>query len=538
MALRPLAAAAPLVVAAALAAPAAATTYCVHQDGACPAGTVDKGDGLQSALAAASAAPDPDVVTVGPGTYVGSFTYASAFPLDIVGAGPGLTTLTAHAGPAGHILASGRATVSGLRLHLPASEYWAALVANGDVSGVRIDGEPPSGDARTGVLLSPRGSLTASAIALGLTNDVGVTSFAAAAQTPRITDSSIVARHGVMGYPAASGKTVVSRATIASTIPVSATNSRVDVDNTLVRSPSLVAGLAATCGSAAGSPSYVKADHVTIIGGSEGGTALASECDQVGRSATVSVTNSILASVSQAFLRDAVAGASANVQATWTSHGPGATQIGPGVLLVKDNITDKAGLEGFAADGQRLAPSSPLIDAGAPGLPVQALDRDGLPRLFGARQDLGAYEFDPSSVPPADATPPATGAGGGEAGADGAGGRSPLAEAAGAVSDAALLAELRRTITRRPGWRGARYRHRGLVPGVLAIRWVARGRVVAKGRVRQVAPGVKRLRVKRTRAGRRLLGRGRRLRLVVRGSFAPTGRRTLRARRRAVLRRG
>ena len=84
MPLRLLLLAAPLLAAAALAAPAGATTYCVHaQPTACPPAEVNKSSNLQGALNAAGAANDHDVVNVGLGIYVGPFTYTSNFPVDM-----------------------------------------------------------------------------------------------------------------------------------------------------------------------------------------------------------------------------------------------------------------------------------------------------------------------------------------------------------------------------------------------------------------------------------------------------------------------
>jgi len=50
------------------------------------------------------------------------------------------------------------------------------------------------------------------------------------------------------------------------------------------------------------------------------------------------------------------------------------------------------GFENPAADDFRLRADAALIDLGVSGLPLPALDLSGLPRLHGARYDIGAYE--------------------------------------------------------------------------------------------------------------------------------------------------
>jgi hypothetical protein len=104
------------------------------------------------------------------------------------------------------------------------------------------------------------------------------------------------------------------------------------------------------------------------------------------------------------------------------------------------------------------------------------------------------------------------------------------------VTDAALLAGLRRTLANR---HGRRYSHRFLAPGTLRIRWVARRRTIASLRIVRPQAGTAALRVRPTRFGKRLLARGHgRLRVSVRGSFARAGHPALRATRRALVRRG
>src|SRR6476469_3237265 len=81
----------------AIAGPAVADTYCVHQPGSsCPGGSVDSGADLQGALTAAAGTAAADTIDIGSGTYTraGGFTYDSANAVDVIGAGRTLTTIT------------------------------------------------------------------------------------------------------------------------------------------------------------------------------------------------------------------------------------------------------------------------------------------------------------------------------------------------------------------------------------------------------------------------------------------------------------
>ena len=84
----------------ALAAPAFADTYCVHQSGSCPGGSIDSGADLQGALDGAAATSAADTIDIGPGTYtkVGGYTHDSAHAVDVIGAGRMQTTIIGDSG--------------------------------------------------------------------------------------------------------------------------------------------------------------------------------------------------------------------------------------------------------------------------------------------------------------------------------------------------------------------------------------------------------------------------------------------------------
>ena len=73
------------------------------------------------------------------------------------------------------------------------------------------------------------------------------------------------------------------------------------------------------------------------------------------------------------------------------------------------------------------------------------------------------------------------------------------------------------------------------MPGKLSIRWRIGKRVVARGSLSRTTTGAAALRMRVTRRGERVLRRGARNKLAVRGRFTPAGRRAIRAKRKLVL---
>ena len=519
---------APVLAAAAFAAPASANVYCVHTSGTCEPGTVDRGADLALALDDAEASLEGDVIRVGPGQYSGAFTYSGAGALQIVGAGRGLTTLAGPAGPADVVLRSGRADVSHLRVLLPATPDWVGVLASGDavISDVAIDGAPGASD-RLGAALHRDASLVGSTVSLGA-DEVGVETHSDG-ETPSIVDSTIEAATGIQALPENGGRTIVRRSTVDGFVPLLAQGTEMEADNVVaLAGAGAAAAVVAECGQG---PVHFTGDHLTIDGrGANAGVLALCEVDN--QASTVALANSIVTGATHGFDRHGGKGRTANVSFRFSDvrNVAGSPEIGAGDLFLIDLLDVDPG---FAADGIRLAPGSPLVDAGDPAAPEQALDRDRHPRLVGPRRDIGAFELQPAEdepqrIPVQEWNKP------------GEPEHPPFVVPSGEpsiVSDAALLAELRRTIARRPGRAGrTRYAHRFLVPGTLVLRWTKGRSVIARAKVVRSAPGRVVFRVKPTAKGRRLLRRGARVRLAVRAAFAPNGRATLKASRRATLR--
>ena len=102
----------------------------------------------------------------------------------------------------------------------------------------------------------------------------------------------------------------------------------------------------------------------------------------------------------------------------------------------------------------------------------------------------------------------------------GTGGGTPFDVAAEAARARAVVARLRRTKLARKGYSRPFTSDRA---GTAVEELLVRGKVVARGSVAFRAAGVLRLRVKPTRAARKALRRGKRVRVTIRTAFQPAG---------------
>ncbi|HEV2814223.1 MAG TPA: hypothetical protein VGW10_13295, partial [Solirubrobacteraceae bacterium] len=405
---RLLSAAAPLVVAAALAAPAAAATFCVHQGTGCPAGAVDEGADLQEALDDAAAAAGPDQVTIGSGTYTGPFDYTHPSPVSIVGAGAGATTLDAADDAASHdrVLAAGGADVSRLTVRIPVIQGWAGI-AVGESAVVRDVAvaakvlDPLSDDAVAGVILDGDAGLRSSAVDVA-----GGTAVALRGGEHSVMDSTLSGGAALLATPSAPVASVVRRSSLTGARPVVVQDAELVIENSVLRATGADSrGLTARCGLGP-TASVITADHVTLLGPGNGMGILA-HCVSAGETTLLTVTNSIVRGFAQAFTREAKNGGTAVVEAAYSDleNVAASTQLGPDPAALS-SVVDVDPL--LAADGYRLRTGSPLIDAGAPGPAAQIIDFGHGARRFGAAQDIGADEYDPANPPPdpAPGTPP------------------------------------------------------------------------------------------------------------------------------------
>jgi hypothetical protein len=418
-----LAVTAAVAVGAAGAASASAETICFP---AMVAGCTTSSNNLEQALSIAqnNPGPGPDTVQIAAGTYsTNPGCGLSYFPADpnhattIVGAGVGRTTLTCGANDDtnGVITLTGPATLTGVTVNIPAGDSGFGVHLNNGAVADRIEvTADPTSTGDTGV--SAFGSTLKNSTVTVPTGDdnnavndfngstVDGVQMVAGGQAVQIDGGGTLA-HSYLTAP--TGVTVDSPGAIVydSLIDITKNGSLPQV------------GLQVDNGNPFTGPLGLSARNVTIVGGGAGAIGADDEAAFSGQTATLTLQDSIISGPATALQRNAVAGATANLNTSYDDYAAGAyTGTGSG-------STAQSGPP-LAADpmfvnpsdrNYRLSQNSPLIDAGTPG-PLQpgepATDLDGAPRLLNgqaslvksqamcvARRDIGAYEVSPSFVP-------------------------------------------------------------------------------------------------------------------------------------------
>jgi hypothetical protein len=496
------------VLASAASAPAA--TYCVHVAGSCAAGAIDAGADLQAGITMAQAANGPDVLTIGPGTYtapLNGFVVNGADALQIVGSGDA-TVLDGTTSP---IIALGGHDLSSVAVQVPATPATTGVTSlvSGTIDHVTITGGAGNSqgiNAGGGVTVRDS-AITMSGIAIGvMVSDVNGAS-------PTVRDTSITAYYGVSAFGITAGPTVrMTGLDIHASIALNAFHAAVVFDNSIVHHLGGQAAIMSQCG-AQGSAS-VTADHLTILGDGVS-TALYAWCGVNGFVGDLAMTNSTVRDFSHLSDRTGTAGGSATIALAYSDAVPSAlADSGAGAVTFGAGMIAPA-VPGFVSLADpHLTATSPLVDAGAPGAAAQATDKDGLTRVSGSRQDIGALELQQPD-PPAPAKPkPAVPV---DAGADPAAapqaslppapapaGPAPLAPA----TPDALRAALRDAI--RSGHGTTLLALRWLAPGTARFTWRVGHRVVGSVTVRRrtlAAPATGALRVhlrRRLAAGQRV----------------------------------
>lgn len=401
---RPLAALSGLAVAAVLAlTPAAASasgsqTFCVHQAGTCPAGSIDEGADLQAALTAAGnvsvSSADPNVVSIGPGTFsLGSqgARYLSANPVRVQGAGAGQTTLVgAPSSSPGYVLEAGGSgppadvTVSQLAITVETSSQIGLLLSG--ATGDHVAVTSSAGDV-TGVSLRS-GMLTHSTISLASPTGVGVLTAQASPYSSEIDDTTIAAGSAGVDVTAA---TTVHRVAATADTPVLVSSGPLYIDDSLLHARSI--GIQVADGS---SESSVNALNDTIVG--DAGAAAGGWVSSFGSGADLQIVNSIVRGFSAAVLTQRSGSGSATVEA-YDDDFATATQ-GTGITTSSVTAADPQFVDPVHGD-YRLSCGSPLIDSSSVtdlGSASSTTDLDRNPRVVttttaATPTDLGAYEY-------------------------------------------------------------------------------------------------------------------------------------------------
>jgi PKD domain len=398
------------------AARAAAASYCVHQVSfLCPPGSIDEGADLQSALSAAEGNPShafsPNVITIGPGAYrpssAGSgFTASSSssYPLEIIGAGVGQTTLTADSGaPAVLTLNwtadSGSVLVSALSV--TSNSPFAVKITGGVADHVEVTANPPGAD---GVWLV--GSTLTNSTVLqpgGSGNDIFTTG--GTNSDPNEVDD-VTAQEGGGGVEA-DGPTTIHRARLIVTgNALNVQSAPVYIDD------SLLEGTDGIVASDDPSGASVNALNDTLIGRGIPNQGVWANSNNMG-GVDIQIINSIVRFFDTPFLQTGTGGL---IVADHVNYS------GTSTITVSNPVAGDPTFVNLGAGDFHLAANSPLIDASSMqnvGSISSTIDLDGNARVVPVMSastpvDIGAFEYQhraPTAVASATPSSATTGSG-------------------------------------------------------------------------------------------------------------------------------
>jgi PKD domain-containing protein len=366
---------------------------------------------LATALAAAAGnGAERDQILLGEYTDTTPATNSSGSPVDIIGVGD-KTILQGGGGDSTRLtLNEPTSSVSHLQVRINADSS-TGIKAAGHVHDVSVTADAPAVQHLVGVLLFGSGSLEAAGVFMPKTagsDSTGVRIEAPPAGSKTITDVTVEGEDGIVSSGGgASSTTVVRDAFVRGVRGISANNSQVSVDNALVEVVPGVGGVGLTSFDLSDSAS-LRARHVTVVkpGDSSSGDGITSSDQDSGPlTSTLEVSNSVIAG----FLHDVRREAGSDLTINWSRLATtGSVQpSGANNTSAQPNFLDPDNRD------YRLAAGSPLIDAGDPaGLaadePTTDLNRS--PRVVNgdgdctARQDMGAFEFQPGQRVPINAT--------------------------------------------------------------------------------------------------------------------------------------
>jgi hypothetical protein len=380
------------LIALAIFAPAAkANLYCVNT-ASCVGGMVETD--FQQALNDAQVHAGSDSVQVGPGTFDSSFgfSYSGSDPVEIFGAGTGVTTVSDSGAADGtdalHITGSTASTVSGLTLVGYAGGYGSALDTVGSASDISAT-SPTIGNV-TGITAGPATVLSHVTVSVPLGGGSATNEGVLTSPGTVVQDSTIQGREAVVDEGTGAAVTL-RRLTISADFDgVEADGgANMSVQDALILNSGSSVGLDAIHSSA-----QIAAENVTLVGpGTPGSIAIAP-----GDTGSISFRNSIAVGYGHTFDTDA----SSSISTDYSDYA--GTRNGTGTITEAHQLNVDPGFVNAASGNYRLATGSPLINAGDPAGPsvgASLTDLAGNPRVQFGRLDVGAYELQPIPPPPA-----------------------------------------------------------------------------------------------------------------------------------------
>jgi PKD domain len=366
---------------------------------------------LASALAAAGGnGAERDQILLGAYTDTTPATNSAGSPVDIIGLGDATILQGGGGGSTRLKLNEPTSSVSHLQVRLNANSS-TGIQATGHVHDVSVTADQTATHTLVGVLLFGSGSLEAAGVFMPTTagsDSTGVRIEAPPAGTKTINNVTVEGEDGILSASGGTtGPTVVRDAFVRAVSGISANNSQVSVDNSLVEVVPGAGGSGLTSFDFSESAS-LRARHVTVVkpGDSSSGYGITSSDQDSGPlTSTVEVSNSLIAGFLQDVRLDPGSGLTINWSRFATTGSP--QPSGANNTSAEPNFLDPDNRD------YRLAAGSPLIDAGDPaGLaadePTTDLSRS--PRVVNgdggctARQDMGAFEFQPGQRAPINVT--------------------------------------------------------------------------------------------------------------------------------------
>lgn len=399
---------------------AATNVICVGS----PAGVVCNANAasISAAVTLANGNAVDDTIRVGPGTYTdGPYQLGSgARFVDLIGSGDGVTTITLAPGAIQDYVRteSGRVSDLSIDLNPTTSAGDKALVAYDGAVVERVTVNASSATSVSAVTLAD-----ASMAGSNVFGNLGDPNSRAVYSDGDASISNSILESGYQGFYASSSPGEVetlSRVTVrAGGQAVSVDGGTININNALIDLGTADAvGLAAVNPNPGTTQKTISANHVTIVGGGPNsvGVLAQSSAATAKQTSIVNLANSIVrgpdTDIRVAAGNNGSQGGNsvATVNATYSDWATqevmpaanGSTVLSAPVSNVS-NIDPQ--FENAAAKDFRLKPSSPLVDAGNPGVFGPILDLAGSPRAVDGDgdgstvRDMGAYELQDTIAP-------------------------------------------------------------------------------------------------------------------------------------------
>lgn len=395
------------LLALALPAAAGAADYCVAPNDDCGGTNVGT---FEEALDLAQDDANLDRIFLGGALYKSTQNPGFAYgrkdaPVEIIGAGRGRTILTTTASNSWGLLVVGGpgSSVRDLRIRIPqqAKDLFWGLQTTAHVKRVDIVEDPTQlqANTRAGVTLYENGTFEDSTAKL----DGPGPTYGMVLGSGTVRGSALSARTGILSH----GNAAIERARLTGVEHgLLALGSLTTIDESLVEMTG-PKGAAIKAETSDGSDTSVAGDGLTVIASDSLDTSglAVTTWPKPAYNAHVSLANSVIRGGGTSMSAFGSAGGVATIDASYSDYSRGPGAAGGNAQINEANVTDvgDAGFVDAATGDYRLAPGSPLIDAGDPTT-LAGLDFAGNPLIADgngdgiARRDVGAYELAAASA--------------------------------------------------------------------------------------------------------------------------------------------